>query len=374
MDPQSAQALLREIEFGVVEAFDDPSRRSISGNIMRYAVDLGVDLSDSQNVQRYINWYNNLPHAERTELSDTGRLASPSMPFAPNAPLGNVVQAAFGSHFTHEDEFWDEDDHDEVFDVLSDHDLDLTSAWPRFLGELPDPDAPVLPPDPALLQAEYETNEFVQRARTLLTLIGNERKLTETGALNRADTSDALSNMGIETKFRSMWEIPEIVGPWMALSDGGWIRIERRRVSPGPGMAPAAPPAFDPEGFADFAHLLLSRLLLSLSINHVEEGGFANMPDTFQALLVASRPGGLVLPDISELFHGNVPEELTDPETEGMDLREVRRLVDTQRDLAALARYGVLRMDGATYQAPNIVRSALGTVLSVLNELALESD
>lgn len=370
MPAYGAQAFLREMEFGAIEAFDDPSRRSFSANIMRYAVDLGLDLSDPQMVERYMTWYNNLSHAERIEISDTGKLVSPSSPFDPTAPLpsdGNVIPGGFTRHGS-EDEFWDEDD----FTSLSD--LELASAWPWFLGELPDPDEPILSWDPAQLPAEYEASDFVLIAHLLLTMIGDGRKLTATGALNRADTTEALNMLGIQATFRSMWDIPEIVGPWRALTDGDWVRIEGNRATPGPGLAPAVPPSVDPDGFANFAHLLLTRLLLSLTHADYSEGGFANTPDTLQALLVATRTEGLVLPGMDVLTGDDLPVQLIDQSTGDLDPVELSRLLDTHEDLELLTKYRVIWGEGDHYRAPMIVRVALGVVLATLYELDADDD
>ncbi|PWH07227.1 hypothetical protein DEO23_00775 [Brachybacterium endophyticum] len=96
MPPEETGRVLTSLEFAVLEALDDPSRRSFSTNVLGYGVEHGLDPTDEEALAGYFEWYTALPHAERILLSDTGRLEEPEVPYDPETMRGMPNGPAFG--------------------------------------------------------------------------------------------------------------------------------------------------------------------------------------------------------------------------------------------------------------------------------------
>lgn len=318
-----ATAMVEALEFATLEAADDPSRRSFSTNVLGHGMSLGVDLEDDDQLAGYMHWYESLPDAERVRLGATGRLVDPSSPFELEASMRAAAAEAPPS-----------------------------ADWPWFL---PDPEEAgsisletLAPDDEGTAHAE---NAFVRRAAALLELIGEKgRPITATGALGRADCRALLVEESREssaqgTGVRSMWERPELAGPWVTLLDGGWLEIVGSRVRRLPGPVPFIPFETDADGFVEFAHAVLTAHLLGRDARGEEDGGFHGMPDTLAALLAACRPSGLSLPD-PESAETALPSVPIDPATGGWDQQEKGRLAAVRRDLGELVESGILTREG----------------------------
>lgn len=367
------------------DAATGPTRRGFTDNILNYARENGIEIAGQEDLDRYFAWYNGLEHAERIELSETGHLASPSVPFDPSVPAaaygqpdlravptGRAAQPGPPGFGPSEDVFEDMDDEELDEEYLRD--------WPWFLGDPPEPDEDDETPfDEAQTQAEYEGNEFVRRARVLLDFLRGGRRLTQTHALTRADTNELLTRLGVDSaarSARSMWDVPEIAGTWRALLDGGWIRVAGRRADRGPGLARQTSPAFDPDGFADFAHAVLAQALLSLASLEPGHGGFrAELPDLFRSLLHAFRPGGVTLPEFDAATGRTTagPPIPVDPTTGLADTVELIRFREVEADLYALANLGVVERDGRNVRVRSAVLQALGVMVDVLTEAETEA-
>ena len=305
-------AVLTELEFAALEAADDPTRRSFSTNILGYGMNLGIDLEDEQELAAYMHWYNSLADDERVALSETGRLDAPARPYDRLAALGAV-----------EDEQSEE-----------------PTTEPGSPWFLPEPSAS----REALMSLElaqdaevYAANSFVRCAVALLEFIGPGRRLTATGALGRADTATLLARSEFAhsvrsvRSVRSMWDHPQIFGPWVTLRDGGWLEARGGRVHRERGPVPFVTASEDPTGFVEFGHAVLTALLLGRDARDVEDGGFRGMPDTLAALMVACREGGLRMKDVRSA--GPAMRE---------DHQEIARWFRVRHDLEALAALGAL--------------------------------
>lgn len=351
-----AHALLDELEFDVLEAANDPTRRSFSGNILAYAADLGVDFGEPGMTDRYMAWYNSLTVDERHELTDTGTLRNPGTPFDPTGEYPEAVDArgpigssAFG----------------EGLDALGGDDGDAESSladhWPAFLGDPPDSDGDDTPFDPQDLQNQYREVTFVHRALLLYRAAADGLGVTETGALNRAATASILEKFGIDASATgSMWDISAITGPWLALLSGEWLRIEGKRVvATDEGIVPPMGPDEDPEGFAEFANSVMARLLLNLYVDAGEPGGLQGLPYTPLALSAASGEGGLV--PVRPVLPGR-----------GGDFDEFVQYTRVMEDLGLLVGYGLLDYDPLEHRfsAPTVVLLAMATVL----DIAMQND
>lgn len=340
MPPPLASTVLTGLEFAVIEAVDDPGRRSLSGNILAFAAEQGLDLADPQALDAYMNWYNDLPEAQRHELSDTGRLrtavgdAGPDFPGTPFGPgqIGGSIGAV---------------------------DRNERLPWPWFLPTS-DPFEDGVPTDldPEQMASLAAKNEAVRRAVILLDLVGEKGlPLTATDALRRPETAEALERMGITRTFRSMWEVPEVSGAWNALHDGRWLVEDGRRVRRGAGPSPFIAFDEDPTGFLDFAHALLTTMLCGCVLRAGNAGGLFGMPGTMAALVVASGPRGLTMPDSAAVMRQETPRDENGRELSFDDISE---FFEVRQDLRMLAGFGLLT------QTDNRFAGSEATMLSVI--------
>src|SRR5699024_5325900 len=231
MSATEAPRMLGGLEFAALEAADDPTRRSFSTNVLGHGMALGVDLEDEDELAAYMHWYNSLPDDERLSLSETGRLEDPAIPYDREASLRAARAESRPAR-----------------------------AWPWLL---PEPEGPIdaLPVEGAAAddEAPEAANGFVRRAAALLEHIGEEpRHVTGTGALGRAGCAAVLARLGLSTSLRTMWERPELAGPWVTLLDGGWLEITGSTVRRQEGPVPYVPLATGGEGLVEFGHAVLT--------------------------------------------------------------------------------------------------------------------
>lgn len=361
-----AHQVLADLEFDALEAADDPSRRSFTGNILAYAATQGVTLEDQDGLADFMEWYNtDLTDAERHELTDTGQLTDPAMPYTPGhraagtagggSSTGEGPVGRGGSAF-----FQEPAGGPEPFDEFDGPDPDDVSlGWPWFvpdrdeeLGGWPPEQVRKIVEDPAALAAQHEEIPLVRSAARLLEFVSEGRQVTATGALRRADVRALVEDWGIDVGPRpvtTMWQVPEIVGPWIALVTGGWIEVTSTRVRAGtPRLGDFALAEEDQEAFTLFARAVLSVLLLTLAESDDEDDALRGGPDTFAALMIAAGPEGLDLPDA-----------LAESPKDRRDIDDLMRLWRTTSDLRRLSDYGVLHSqesrDGrSTHYAGNL--------------------
>lgn len=339
IDVDRARSVLEGLEFSALEAADDPTARSFTGNILVHASTLGVDLSTPELFDAYMQWYNTaLTNTERHEISDTGRLANPSMPFEASHWTGSGSDFGGGP---------------DPADVP-----DKEPGLPWFLPDNSTLEEPLL----ALERAEDDMEELtaahgdvrlVQRAARLLEFLGKGRQVTSTGALRLADVRTLVEEWEIDTgpfAVTSMWQVDEIAGPWSALIAGGWVTLTSTRAYPEQhDHAPYVPASEDPEAFTTFARAVMLMLLITLVQNDPDEGGFRGGPDTFAALLFAASPDGLTLPDANSILaelashdHGEHSARKADFPAGSDQMWQMWRV---QADLMHLSRCGLLRHD-----------------------------
>lgn len=310
MSATEAPGVLGGLEFAALEAADDPTRRSFSTNILGYGMALGVDLEDEDELAAFMHWYNELPDQERLALSETGRLERPAVPYDRDAAL-----AAARAEST------------------------AAPDWPWFVPGPDSADREESTLELDLRSEDYVGLDFVVTALTLVDLVGDGLRLTATGALGRAPTRSLLAALGIQHSVRSMWDHPEIVGPWITLRDGGWLEVVGDRVVRAPGPMPLVPASRDPEAFVEAGHALLTALLLGRDARAPEDGGFQGMPDTAAALMAACGEDGLPA-------H---PADSADPAVV-QDPEQITRWLRVRHDLDELVAVGALTRDAERYR------------------------
>lgn len=363
LEVDRARQVLEELEFTVLEAADDPTARSFSGNLFTYASSLGVSLDAPEQLEALMQWYNTaLTVQERREITDTGRLAHPSTPFDPADWIGagatgagangaGATASPGGSAFFPDSPGPTAPD-DEPF-------ADLPS-WPWFLPEETAATASLMAlaeseEDEAAFAAEHAEVPLVQRAGWLLEFIGQGRPVTATGALKLVDVRRLAEEWDLDLgpfPLTTMWQVDQIVGPWIALVTGGWLSLTSTRVRPGDAPAPYVSMSQDPQAHSRFARAVMIILLFAVSREDPEENGLEGGADTMASLLFAAGPDGLDLPDP----FNDLDEVPSSARTAGSHpaLERARMLWRTRSDLSRLARYGLLwregeRADGTTH-------------------------
>lgn len=378
----SAQEHLRDIEFTVLEAADDPSRRGMSGNILHLAVEHGVPLEDQEALEDFMAWYNGLPHAERVSVSDTGRLRDESYAYRPGAgrragsalrppsPAGGGARPGAGIGVDDLDEL------DRLLDAEEDEDQEEPEHlpfWPWYLEDGMERQLDEVPSDEEFrrqVAAAARENTYVRRAFALLDVIGQGSRITATDALGRADTQELLARFGLAQTRRSMWDIPEIADPYRTLIMLGAVETQGRRIVPTAAMheilaAPAGAEVRD-----EFSvKLLVVRLLESLARER-SRPELLDARDVAGAVLFAAQPEGLDVP---------VPDEIT-PLLRAMAARVERdphdlfvQLVMVRLEFETLAQLGVLERDEETFHADAAVRLAVYAALEHVLDLRGES-
>jgi hypothetical protein len=439
MRPEAAARTLADLEFAVLEAADDPSRRSFSTNLIGYGLEHGLDPRDEAALMGYMDWYDSLPDDERTELSRTGRLADPAVPYDPATmraqsgrsgsmlpgepgepgpsgepgepgepgERGGADESGEPSHAARAAESWGPRPAGRRDPRAGRRDRrGVRRRAPRDSrtrgrrGPGPEEPWPTWPPAPHRvsepspeagpgrdgaetvaetvarteadakggaqdmgLRAEMAARvPFVRAAVVLLENVGSGAAVTSTAGLDRAATRAVLARLGIGREVRSMWEAPEIVGPWIALLDGGWLVREGRRVVPDVLQAPLS--AAEPEDFLRFARAVIVSLLAGLGMRGPEEGGLRGLPRTLSALRAACGPDGAEVaagPDRS----GGADESVGADEYSGADGADD---ADARADLEELAALGLLRREGERFVGAPILAVALDEAERILRE------
>lgn len=323
--PGAASLLLESLEFATLEAADDPTRRSFSTNVLGYGLERGVELEDSEELAAYLRWYATRSDADRVALAELGSLAPISAPYDREAAL-EVLRAEPPSRAEQ-------------------------ASWPWFLPEIGEgrsSEDPLLEedPDPEL----YRRNGLLRAAEAILDVVGPGCRVTDSGALGRAETTRAAELLGLPVGARSMWHRPEIAGAWVALLDGGWLALGARRVTALAGPVPFRPFAEEPTAFAEWGHAVLTAALLGRDARAGGEGGFRGLPETLAALVSACVDGGVDLP-VAQVIHEANRESLGD-------------LVLVRRDLDDLVRCGLLEGDGSHVEGSAAVLTAVLTLLA----------
>ncbi|EWS82494.1 hypothetical protein [Brachybacterium phenoliresistens] len=376
----SVQEHLRDIEFTVLEAADDPSRRSVSGNILHLAVEHGVPLEDREALEDFMAWYNRLPHAERVSVSDTGRLQDESYAYRPGAGRGTAASLRPpGSAGERSGSGIDVDDLDaldrlcDAEDAAAQGSSEHLPFWPWYLEDGMERQLDEVPSDEEFrrqVAAAARENTYVQRAFAVLDVIGPGSRVTATDALGRPDTQELLARFGLAQSQRSMWDVPEIADPYQSLIMLGAVEMQGRRIVPTEAMQEILAAPAEAELRDEFSvKLLVVRLIESL-VRERSRPELLDAHDVAGAVLFAAQPEGLDVP---------VPHEIT-PLLRAMAARIERdpydlfvQLVMVRLEFETLAQLGVLERDEETFHADAAVRLAVYAALEHVMDLRGQS-
>jgi hypothetical protein len=345
----SLTALMEQLATEVPQALEDPARRSMGGNLVHYAIEHGVDVSDPAQLAAFMEHVNGLSYEERVAITDGAATAGGS-PTAGGATTADGATAAGGPPWP-----------GAAFGLGADAEAGgaaspFAEIWPASLGHPPDHTALSRGPfDPEEAAELFERSVLLRRARQLLEWVGDGRPVTTTGALRLSDTAEVIDLLGISVHAapRSMWWVRELVLLWVPLVRLGYLAVGRTRVTPGEEALPGADAA--PAEVATAGAGLHAAVLHAFLEAHPDRPGFALEPDlTLGALLRAAEPQGLTIP---------AREVDGDARPPGEDDYPVRFL---GHDLANLATLGILEREGDTYRLPEALHPIVPTAVRML--------
>lgn len=198
-----------------------------------------------------------------------------------------------------------------------------------------------------------------QRADHILGWLGDGRKVTSTGALPLADTRELMAELGLpEFGIRTMWEVPEIAGPWGVLLGSGFVLWVGTRAIRNENL----PERVD-ENSGSLEEVLGYRTMFHVAalgavLDPLGEEDFLDNPvHTFMALVKAALPGGVPLP----------PVDLDDPDG--------RSSLLTRVDLIRLGGMGLVTIDeGEIVHCPEVLLPILLTLPSRFSEALEDAD
>lgn len=283
--------LLDDLAELVPAALADPARRSMGGNILELALAQGVDPTDESDMAVFIDRFNALDDDARHAVTETGRLPETLTP-GPAPGRGAAFGLGQGGRpgLAVVPSLEDDDDGD---------DFDLTDVWPDFLGEPVDGNAPLAPLSAEESAAALSDTVLVRRADQLLDWLGTGRKLTGTFALRRADTAQVLDLLGIDAGTpRSMWDVPALAMLWNALTAAGFLELRSGTAHPAGRIISWAGADAPAERRLEAGNALIV-CALSNYLGVQDDGEtLAHLPPlTFLALLKATQPGGVHVPE-----------------------------------------------------------------------------
>ncbi|TRW45044.1 hypothetical protein [Georgenia yuyongxinii] len=313
-------ALMEALAAEVPRALAAPSGRSMGGNIMAYAVEQGVDVSDPAAIAAFMQHYNSLPRADRVAISDGAADGAPAGPPRPTRALAQI--------------------------------------WPKALGPLPDPAALERGPfDLVKTAAWMEQSLLLTRARVIAEHVGAGLPVTSTGALRRADTAALMERLGLhrELEPQSMWDVTELTVVWLALARLGYLDIGKTRVRPGEeSLPPAGASAQDVVTAGAAVHAAVLHALVQARTDHASDG--AEPALVWGALLRAADPAGVAVV---------APSPLDDKLAWDLD---ARRLYYLAHDLGTLSEVGVLERKGNTFRLPRELFPIVPAAMSMVDD------
>lgn len=343
----------------------DAGRGSFSDNLIRFAVDQGVDITDAAELADFMDAYNSLSHDERVAVTDTGQLpdgatfdatprggrgsgaafglARSGRPVADRAPSGASRLRLVGGTDVEDDARYA--DPDDLRARYGDEDADL----PEFLDGVPMPDLDEVWPTPENEASFLQDSQLVRWARTMVDWLGGGRPVTSTGALRRRETDEIAELLGIRTWSeppRSMWDVLELSVVWAALVRSGVVELSATRSYPG---LPLLHPSDSVESRAAAGRLFHASILDTYLHSHDGEIRAEAAPATVLALVAAAGPDGLHLP------RPRSAAWWSDDWFVYLNFRELTRL-------------GMLRRTEDTYRLPAVLVPVLTITMGMLAE------
>lgn len=285
-----------------------PAGGSLGTNVVEYAVEQGVDVSDPEQLAAYMETYNALPLEERVMISDG---------------------------------LWRED-------VEEDDDLDDDVLLPPFLEQMPDDETMEAVLADVDEHALFVDAPLMRRADILMRAIGSAHAFDPDEGFGRATTLELLDKFGYDAEedVETTWDAPPVSALVAGLVGGGFLELRAGQLVPAAGVAPWAWPDDAPEERIVVGRILYATTLSAFFEEHDGVSAAIAPPLTAMALMSAVAPDGLHVPEVTG-------------EADGYE--ELRLAV--RDDLLALEDIGIVTREGDTFYASPVLITVLPAVI-----------
>lgn len=169
---------------------------------------------------------------------------------------------------------------------------------PWFLGAAPAPaEEPSDDHGQAAMRAELVTNSLICVLAGLLEFIGDGRRVTKQGHLFAVDRKELVAQLGQVRLGGYGADAHDVAIAWRLLLTNGWLTLEDGQVRPA--QDPPFPGGFDAdaEHYLDACRLAFASVLESDDAGGYGWGARGTDDEVLEALLIATSPDGLTLPD-----------------------------------------------------------------------------
>lgn len=179
-----------------------------------------------------------------------------------------------------------------------DPDLSEQENRPWFLGEAPAPaEEPSDDRAQEEMRAELVTYPLVRLLTALLEFIGDGRRVTKQGRLFAADRKEFVGRFGPARSWAYGADAYDVEAAWKLLLTNGWLALADGQVRPA--ADPPFPGGFDAgaEHYLEACRLVVASVLETDDVGPYGWGARYADDEVLEALLIASSPAGLTLPD-----------------------------------------------------------------------------
>lgn len=287
---------------------------SLGDNIIGYAVNQGVDVTDPAALDAFMTFYNSLPHDMRVAISD--------------GDWGEGLE--------------DDLDNDELVD-----DDELEGSFPDFLGTPADEEALAAHLSTVDVDAYFLDATLMQRADLILRHIGQAHPFTDDEGLGGEATVTLIEQFGHEAEdIETTWDAPPVSILVAGLAGAGFLEVSGGEIRPAAMVASWAWPDAPPKERTSVGRVLYATTLTAFLEETDDRSAALALPFTAMALMTACGPGALHLPE-------TVPEpDQYEP------LRQAVRA-----DLLALDDIGIVERDGDVFAASPVLLTVLPAVV-----------
>ena len=327
----------------------NPKYQGIAGRMVQMAIDEGIDITDEGAMAEAIERFNAMPEGFRRGLT-------------PGDGFDDFVEAGGGG----EDALFGDDDEE-----LTPEQWTALAIELGLRGNDIDFNRPIRVEIPAadVEAAALRGSTLVAHARMLVDWVGGSRIITRDGALRRQDVDDLLLRLGLPEyvwpNADPMWEINDMVVPWVTTTSSGMLVMKGRRVRQGR-LAGIFDSADDAETQVEIgrraARVVLDLLLADAQLIEAEAQAHVLLLVAFTA--GSCRPTGCSLTNLLSIER-DLGRTGFETSAEGYEVMEL--CVTVLNQLRWLVRLGLMDETDSVARASVAFRPALVEILQTLN-------
>ena len=227
-DASATRSALTALDDDLPGRFNDPDRLSMAGRLMQLATDEGVDITEPDALEGFMERFNDMPYEWRKRLTD-GPGMLPDFPEDLGFDDPGLWQEPLG-----------DDDAPGAFDNpdVTEHLRAAIATGTAAIGFVAHESVLITVPDARSELATILGTPLLTRLSALVEWVRPGRKITSTGAMRRSDTAEWARRFGIlgatDSTPASMWDWPELAAPWSIAGALGMIDISTTKARPGP--------------------------------------------------------------------------------------------------------------------------------------------